>query len=78
MADHLNDDVPFEDAQSQDHRLVRTLMWIGIAGLGAAVAYTAVRVLMSRPAPDPTTQRIQSLIDEANELLRTLDDRRSS
>jgi len=63
---------------TRDH--LRILLWIGAAGLTAAVAYTAVRVIMHqrRPAPDETSRRIQQLIDEANQLLKTLDEQRHS
>lgn len=70
--------------QNDDRHLARTLVWIGVgigvAGLGAAVAFTIVRsVLGSRRTPDdPTSQRIQQLIDEANSLLKTLDEQRNS
>lgn len=57
--------------------LRRTLWWVGIAAASAAVvAYAVVRVAASRPPLDPTSERIQSLIDEANRLLRTLDDKK--
>jgi hypothetical protein len=66
-------------APEQNHRdvnLTRTLVWIGVAGLSAALAFTVVRAVLSRQPPDPTSQRIQQLIDEANQLLKTLDDQR--
>jgi hypothetical protein len=66
-------------AQPQEHRdanVTRTLVWIGVAGLSAALAFTVVRALLSRQPADPTSQRIQQLIDEANQLLKTLDDQR--
>jgi hypothetical protein len=62
----------------------RALIWIGVglsvAGLGAAIAYTVARaVIGARRLPDdPTSQRIQHLIDEANALLKTLDDQKHS
>jgi hypothetical protein len=37
-----------------------------------------VRVLLSRRPADPTSERIQLLIDEANHLLKTLDEQRNS
>ena len=61
-----------------EQHLARTLMWIGIAGLTAALAVTVVRTLASRRPDDPTSQRIQTLIDEANQLLKTLDEQRHS
>jgi hypothetical protein len=71
-------------ADGDDRRLKQTLVWIGVgvsvAGLGAAVAYSVVRALLGarRLPDDPTSQRIQQLIDEANSLLKTLDDQRNS
>jgi hypothetical protein len=59
-----------------DRRLMRALVWVGVAGLGAAVTFVVVRTLLNRRPPDPTSQRIQQLIDEANQLLKTLDEQR--
>lgn len=74
-----------ESANGPDNRrLKQTLVWVGVgvsvAGLGAAVAYSVVRALLGarRLPDDPTSQRIQQLIDEANSLLKTLDDQRNS
>jgi hypothetical protein len=64
--------------------LKRSLVWVGvglsIAGLGAAVAFTLARTVLGarRLSDDPTSQRIQQLIDEANTLLKTLDEQRGS
>lgn len=74
-------DLQPDNDRSEEHRqanLTRTLMWIGVAGLGAALAFTVVRVMMSRRTVDPTSERIQQLIDEANHLLKTLDEQRNS
>lgn len=68
---------PHED-QNQNSNMVRTLIWIGVAGLGAAVTFTVVRALLNRRPADPTSQRIQQLIDEANHLLKTLDEQRNT
>jgi hypothetical protein len=76
--DGSQDQAQSDDAEEQDRRLTRTLIWIGVAGLSAALAFTAVRVIMLRRPPDPTSQRIQQLIDEANDLLKTLDDKRNA
>ena len=64
--------------EQRDANMTRTLVWIGVAGLSAALAFTVVRALLSRQPADPTSQRIQQLIDEANQLLKTLDDQRHS
>jgi hypothetical protein len=66
----------------EERHVARTLMWIGIgvgvAALGATVAYIAFRLAAHEGREDPTTQRIQQLIDEANSLLKALDDQRHS
>jgi hypothetical protein len=71
-----------EFSDREDRRLARTLFWvglgIGIAALGATLAYAAVRMAATDRLEDPTTQRIQQLIDEANSLLKALDDQRHS
>jgi hypothetical protein len=62
--------------------LARTLFWIGIgvsvAALGATLAYLSLRIAAAGRREDPTTQRIQELIDEANSLLKALDEQRNS
>jgi hypothetical protein len=70
----------FQHAEEQrgNQQLTRTLIWIGVAGIGAAVAFTVVRALLNRRPADPTSERIQQLIDEANHLLKTLDEQRNS
>jgi len=60
----------------RDAAVTRTLIWIGVAGLSAALAFTVVRAMVTRQPADPTSQRIQQLIDEANQLLKTLDDQK--
>ena len=62
--------------QHEDQHVTRTLLWIGVAGLSAALAFTLVRVLTRRRPVDATGQRIAQLIDEANQLLKTLDEQR--
>lgn len=69
-------DREFEGTGANNAALTRTLIWIGVAGLGAALAFSVVRVLVNRRPPDPTNQRIQQLIDEANQLLKTLDEQK--
>ncbi|HWT04332.1 MAG TPA: hypothetical protein VN224_01115 [Xanthomonadales bacterium] len=61
----------------------RTLMWVGIglgiAGVSVAVGLVALRVALQREAPsDETADRIQALIDEANHLIKTLDEKKQS
>jgi hypothetical protein len=62
----------------RDLNLKRTLLFIGIAAASAGIAYAIVRATLARPPVDPTTERIQSLIDEANRLLKQLDDKKSA
>lgn len=56
--------------------LQRTLIGVAIAALSAAVTFFFVRGAMRRAPIDETSERIQSLIDEANRLLRTLDEKK--
>lgn len=59
--------------------LARTFVWLGIAGASAALTFFVLRASMSRPQPgDETTERIQALIDEANQLIKTLDEKKST
>jgi hypothetical protein len=58
---------------------IRTAIWTG-AALGAlatgAIAFFVVRSLWKRRPADETSERIQSLIDEANRLIRTLEEKK--
>jgi hypothetical protein len=79
-----SDRIP-EPGRAENHdgrQLARTLFWIGlgvgVATLGALVAYTTIRLASSARREDPTSQRIQQLIDEANSLLKALDEQRHS
>jgi hypothetical protein len=61
----------------------RTLMWVGIASASAAltasVVFVVIRAALRRPQPgDETTDRIQALIDEANRLIKTLDEKKTT
>ena len=67
------------DQRAATSSLTKTFVIIGVAaGLSAALAFTVVRALATRRPVDPTSARIQQLIDEANQLLRTLDDQRNA
>ncbi len=59
--------------------LGRTVVWLGIAGASAALTYFLLRASLRRtPAGDETTERIQELIDEANRLIKTLDEKKNA
>ena len=58
-------------------------MWVGIglgiASVSVAVGLVAVRVALQRAVPsDETAERIQALIDEANHLIKTLDEKKQT
>lgn len=57
----------------------QTAIWTGVA-LGAAatatVAFFVVRAFWKKRPADETSERIQSLIDEANRLIRTLEEKK--
>lgn len=59
--------------------LGRTFVWLGIAGASAALTFLVLRAtLRGQPPTDETTERIQALIDEANQLIKTLDEKKST
>ena len=59
--------------------LGRTLLWLGIAGASAALTVVILRATIRTPEPsDETAERIQALIDEANRLIKTLDEKKQS
>jgi type VI protein secretion system component VasF len=66
----------------EQRRMARMLFWVGfgvgVAALGTALAYAAIRIASTGRQDDPTTARIQELIDEANSLLKALDEQRHS
>lgn len=65
-----------KEAANGSATLRRAVLWLSVAGASAAVTFFAVRAMMRRAPVDPTSERIQALIDEANRLLRTLDDKK--
>jgi hypothetical protein len=54
----------------------RTLAIVAIAAASAGIAFAVIRFALQRPPSDPTTERIQSLVEEANRLLKQLDDQK--
>jgi len=72
---------PEETSQAQQTSSTaawRILAVVGFAALSAGVAYALIRAATQRTTPDPTGERIQALIDEANRLLKTLDDQKKA
>jgi uncharacterized membrane protein YdjX (TVP38/TMEM64 family) len=72
-------EAPTPSAGTGANVAVKTAIWTGVA-LGAAatatVAFFVVRAMWRKRAPDETSERIQSLIDEANRLIRTLEEKK--
>ncbi len=67
-----------EDAPvARDATLRNVLLFVALAAASAGIAYAVVRATLLRVPADPTTERIQQLIDEANRLLAQLDDKKS-
>jgi hypothetical protein len=69
-------DTPQDAKPPRDATLRRALFWVGVAGVSAAISYLVIRSAMRRPPADPTTQRIEALIDEANRLLKALEEQK--
>jgi len=74
--DQVPDAISAEAEGRRTSPLLWVFVWVASAGLSAALAYAVVRRVAGRPPTDPTSQRIQQLIDEANQLLKTLDDQK--
>ena len=71
-------DIAADQTTSAAFPVRRTLVWLGIAGASAALTFFVLRATMRRPVPsDETTERVQALIDEANRLIKTLDEKKS-
>lgn len=68
--------VPADARPSTDATLRRAFLWIGVASVTAAISFFVIRSAMRRPPADPTTQRIEALIDEANRLLKALEEQK--
>jgi len=69
--------VPDAAAKKPGLPIGRTLVWLGIAGASAALTFFILRASMrAQPPGDETTERIQALIDEANRLITTLDEKK--
>ncbi len=77
----LNGATPAVEAAptQKSNAAARTAIWTGVA-LGtigtATVAFFVVRSLWKQRPADETSERIQALIDEANRLIRTLEEKK--
>jgi len=52
------------------------MFWAAAFLISAVGTYVLVRSLLEEPAENPTRDRIRALIDEADQLLKTLDEQR--
>jgi hypothetical protein len=57
--------------------VARAALYVSLIAVAAGITYAAVRGALARPPVDPATERIRVLIDEANRLLKELDDKRN-
>jgi type VI protein secretion system component VasF len=66
------------EADAKTGNAAQAAVWISLAGACAvaATAFLLIRALSHRRPPDETTERIQALIDEANRLIRTLEEKK--
>jgi len=63
-----------EGATEREDRIRRALLWIGaVSAVSVVAAFVVVRATVGRGSSDPTSDRIQSLIDETNRLLKQID-----
>lgn len=61
------------DRQLSGNRIRNTLLWVGaVSAVSAVAALIVVRATVVRDPADPTSERIQVLIDEANQLLKSI------
>ena len=58
------------------HKSLYPVVWGLVFVASAAGAFLFVRTLMQPEPPNPTRDRIQALIDEADQLRKTLDESR--
>jgi membrane protein implicated in regulation of membrane protease activity len=66
------------DSDAKSGSAAQAALWISLAGacVLAATTFLVVRAVWRRRPPDQTTERIQALIDEANRLIRTLEEKK--
>jgi hypothetical protein len=81
MSDELSSDpiLPADDASTDTQPgggIWRLFVFLTLIGIAAAICFAVVRRITGSKPTDPTTERIQTLIDEANRLLKELDDKK--
>ena len=59
-----------------DQKRIYPFIWTAAFIVSALAAYWLVRATLETTSSDPTRDRIRALIDEADQLLQSLDDRR--
>jgi hypothetical protein len=59
-----------------NRKVIYPLVWTTVFIASAFGAFLFIRTMMVPPPPDPTRDRIQALIDEADQLRKTLDESR--
>ncbi len=64
-------------APRDDSALKRLLFFVALVLASSGIVYAVVRATLLRAPTDPTTERIQQLIDEANRLLAQLDEKKA-
>ncbi len=73
MSDNTRDSAS-TDQPHESNRVRNALLWIGaVSAVSVVAAFVVVRATVGRNPSDPTSDRIQALIDEANTLLKSLD-----
>ncbi len=68
---------PASERRRKNVFIGRAALFVALVLSSAGVAYAIVRATLLRAPTDPTTERIQQLIDEANRLLAQLDEKRT-
>ncbi len=58
----------------RDQRVQKALLWVGaVAAVSVVAALVVVRATVGRAKIDPAAERVQSLLDEANALLKQIE-----
>jgi hypothetical protein len=75
-APNASGDSVAEPESSSKGGLVALFTTLAVLGIGIALAFAVFRKILGSRPTDPTSERIQSLIEEANRLLKELDDKK--